>query len=778
MASPFHIFRKYQKSLLAVAGVVLMFVFVLGDPLSQYIRRSGVGQGAGEGRHPDDVAVRWNGGQLTNAEVSQLVMRRLIVNGFLRQVEYEGRYAAVQAGGEPRPLGVEMLSGAERPEQGVEQDVVQMRIFADTARAAGMSVSDENIVHYLDELGRNLVSADQIRAILARLQIGGRGANLDFVFDALREELLARNYLATYTFAFSTVLPEQRWADWLQVNDRVVVEAAAIPAESFVVDVPEPTDAELSAFFVTKAPIDGKPYNEREPLPEQYAGVELPSPSPGFAVPRRIALQFLRADYDRFLAQVEEQVTEEEIEKFYEDNKDPHFIRADTELLDEQDAAAASSSTNDAAAGENADAPPADDAKPAKDTQDAAAPATNDQSSLDQRPHRSVFRLAAFADEKADSEAVSATDAAVQTAGDAASDAASTVAPESGASQPESAAEGSPHADAEKPKEFQPLDEVRDEIRRQVAGLKVSEQLEKLMNSLESQLNESYSAYFNASLDAEAEETEPPPPPAELADLSPLAQKHSLTYEKTAPLSVRELRDLPVGKSARPDEGNLPVYYSVFGRDVELYKPFISFDLDNNHYLVMKTSDTPGRVLELNEIRDEVVRTWKLQKAADLALKRAEERAAQAQSTGRSLEDLFSDDKAVSVIKTDPFSFFTIGTVSRETGQTTFRLSQPEGIAAAGPAFMEKVFGLGADEVGAVFNHDHSIAYVVRVVEHQDTPAELRQAFLSEADTWYGLSATFRGHQRQAVGALLADMQESVGLKWERTPDQPQSETE
>ena len=37
MASPFHTFRKHQKALIAVAGVALMFVFVLADPLSNYM---------------------------------------------------------------------------------------------------------------------------------------------------------------------------------------------------------------------------------------------------------------------------------------------------------------------------------------------------------------------------------------------------------------------------------------------------------------------------------------------------------------------------------------------------------------------------------------------------------------------------------------------------------------------------------------------------------------------------------------------------------------------
>ena len=45
----------------------------------------------GGGRRPNDVAVKWNGGELTNAELGQLVVQRLIVNNFLRQVEGTGQ---------------------------------------------------------------------------------------------------------------------------------------------------------------------------------------------------------------------------------------------------------------------------------------------------------------------------------------------------------------------------------------------------------------------------------------------------------------------------------------------------------------------------------------------------------------------------------------------------------------------------------------------------------------------------------------------------------------
>ncbi|MEX2091407.1 MAG: hypothetical protein WD971_01955, partial [Pirellulales bacterium] len=681
MASPFRTFRKYQKSFLVVAGVILMFVFVLGDPLSQYLRSNSAGPG-GTGRSPNDVAVKWNGGQLTNAELGQMVVRRLVVNGFLRQVEAIGRQAAIDAGGEPQPLRVEMILGPERPQEGVERDMLRVRLFADAARKAGMAISDDHIVNYLQQLGRGYVSVDMLRQILSSMPVGGRQASIDFVIDALREEMLARNYLASYIFAFDTNLPEERWRDWLNVNDRVVVEAAAIPAESLLVDVKDPTAAELAAFF--------NEYKADEPMPDRSWGVELPSPNPAFAVPQKVAVQYLLADFNQFLAKVEDEVTDAEIEKFYEDKKDPYFIRAESLLGEPSDEAAGEAESKDSDA-KASEAAPTGDAKP--------APATNDESS---RPRANPFRLTAFAEETpAGGEADSKDDEAAAPNADS---------PSAAAAEPAPTAELD--APTEKLKQFQPLDEVRDQIRRELAQAKVAKQLEELMNALESELNESYTEYFGASLDAEAEGKTQPPPPAKLADLTPLAQKNGLVYQKTDPASWLQLRDTPVGESGKPDWGNVRFCNAIFARDFELYQPIATYDLDANRYLAMKTQDIPGKVPTLDEVRDQVVRAWKLRKAGELALKRAEDLAKQAQYKGGTLADAFADDSSIKIAKTDPFAYLTIGTVSRDTQQVqSFRLSEPDGIVAAGPKFMEKVFNLKDGEVAAAPNHDNSIVY-------------------------------------------------------------------
>ena len=85
MASPFRVFRKYQKTLLAVAGVVLMFVFVVGDSLMSYLGGSRHPR-ASEEHEASAVAVHWDGGKLTNKQVNDLVFRRRLLNSFLRNI--------------------------------------------------------------------------------------------------------------------------------------------------------------------------------------------------------------------------------------------------------------------------------------------------------------------------------------------------------------------------------------------------------------------------------------------------------------------------------------------------------------------------------------------------------------------------------------------------------------------------------------------------------------------------------------------------------------------
>src|SRR5262249_45352666 len=138
---------------------------------------------------------------------------------------------------------------------------------------------------------------------------------------------------------------------------------------------------------------------------------------------------------------------------------------------------------------------------------------------------------------------------------------------------------------------------------------------------------------------------------------------------------------------------------------------------------------------------------------------RAEELAKKATDSKEPLAKVFADDKNLKVIHTDPFSFLTGGDVSFVTGQQQpLRLSQPTDIVAPGPEFMKRVFELKDGEVAVAFNHDHSIAYVVRLVEHQPGANELRTAYLTEADRWPGFASFDQMHMQEAGGSVIRDI--------------------
>ncbi|MEM1304716.1 MAG: hypothetical protein AAGG46_07450, partial [Planctomycetota bacterium] len=383
MASPFKFYRKYTGAFMVFLTVMLMVAFGFGDLIGQ-----GGGGGYGPAADANEVAVAWEGGQLTNGEMRRLVSDRYVARAFHEAVLQLGNEAARVDGTIDLQLRVQPLLLPAIPEEGVERDVVNSKVFVDAAREAGMAVSDDAVKDFIRSLGRDKVRNEQLRLIIGQIARGqGRRLSVEYVFDLIRDALLARNYQQSYTYTLATVLPQQRYRDWLAVNDRLVVEAAVFPAERYLADTPEPTEVELEEFF--------DEYKGRQPLPDFIGRVELPSPTPGFAIPRRVSLQYLRADYQAAVERASENVTDEEIADYYEENKQ-QFVKADDLLSDggllggdlfeadtggESEASDATAEQESDAEESEADTSAAD--APAADGQDAEQPANGASSPAD-----------------------------------------------------------------------------------------------------------------------------------------------------------------------------------------------------------------------------------------------------------------------------------------------------------------------------------------------------------------------------------------------------------
>ncbi|HEX5470807.1 MAG TPA: hypothetical protein VFW73_02920, partial [Lacipirellulaceae bacterium] len=331
---------------------------------------------------------------------------------------------------------------------------------------------------------------------------------------------------------------------------------------------------------------------------------------------------------------------------------------------------------------------------------------------------------------------------------------------------------GEKSAAPQKPVQYQPLSEVKDEIRRTLAESKATDQLKKLSEDVQLQLESAFS-HYNDQLAGVTANEKPPEPSKSLTDLESIAKKDALKYGRTGAKSVLELRDLPVGKTYVLDSSQ-PLLSVLFAtHELDKYQPVRTVDVvSKDLFVAMKMSDTPERVPELSEVRAEVVRAWKNEQAEQLAKKHAEELAKKAQESKQPLTKFFADNKDVKVVRTDPFSELTGGEVSPVTNQVQpLRISQPDGLIAIGPEFLQRVFELKSGEVAVIMNHDNSIAYIVRIVEHQMPLQELHTAYLAEANSWLGENALAQMHRAELATSLESDVISRANLQWNRAPD-------
>lgn len=289
MESPFEFFRKHQKQALVFLFLTAMLAFTVGDPLMKLFSYARGGGSTGE-----ESLIESNAGKLTRTEVEQLMQRRGLVNRFL---EVAAREAGVPPNQAPQ-FG--------RPTQ---SEVVQGWLMRKEADRMGISVDDEDVGRFLDKTFRNKLTTSSFREVCKELRIAPAQ-----VFRALKEELQAIETAQLIRPAVPTP-PEELWRIYQKVHTRQKIEAAAIPVAAFVDQVGEPSEQEVAALFAK---------HKSEFDPRDNPGISLGGKyTPGFRQPRKVQLQYLALKYEDVEKQVaaEQVVTDEEIQKYYDDKK-------------------------------------------------------------------------------------------------------------------------------------------------------------------------------------------------------------------------------------------------------------------------------------------------------------------------------------------------------------------------------------------------------------------------------------------------------------------------
>ena len=186
-----------------------------------------------------------------------------------------------------------------------DESLVNSILLTDEAKRIGVVVSDESITEFLKRVTRDRVSGEQLTAMCRQV-----GANRATIFELLRSLLMARraeSMLASRPIA----TPAERWDYFLRLRERATAEITPVAVSDFISQVADPGDSVLRAFF--------DKYKNTEPLPG--------ASEPGFKAPAKAAVQYFVADYAKFFD--EAAVTEQEIEDYYEKNKDTLFLYTD-----------------------------------------------------------------------------------------------------------------------------------------------------------------------------------------------------------------------------------------------------------------------------------------------------------------------------------------------------------------------------------------------------------------------------------------------------------------
>ena len=358
MASSLSLFRKHQRVMIAVLGVLIMIAFSLGGLVSLEPVLFG-SRGPG-----NPVVATTSFGEYRESDLQSIEMQRQIAKDFVRRI----LYASI----EERQMSPQLQNSIERLLDMdligplTERSVIESRVLAELAREQGLVVDDGAITDFLRVLTGDMVPAQRFQEELSRMRIRGQQrVAKSMVYDALRTELLARNYKAMFASSLQ-ITPAQRWDYYQRLKRRVRAEMAPVAVADFLAQVPDPGDARLTAFF--------NDFKDVEPKPG--------SPDPGFKIPTRASVDYFVAHYEHFFDPAT--VTAADVKAHYEKFKD---VRYQYNALSESDLDEPEDKPEDKPATKPEDKPATkpDDKPPAK-PEDKPATKPEDKKPEDKKP--------------------------------------------------------------------------------------------------------------------------------------------------------------------------------------------------------------------------------------------------------------------------------------------------------------------------------------------------------------------------------------------------------
>jgi hypothetical protein len=260
-----------------------------------------------------------------------------------------------------------------------------------------------------------------------------------------------------------------------------------------------------------------------------------------------------------------------------------------------------------------------------------------------------------------------------------------------------------------------------------------------------------------------------------------------MKHEITGLIDRREAETYPVISLARA--GSNPTSSTeakgfadvVFGPKSMLYESFEMSDILGDRYLGRKIADEPPHVADLKEVRDNVVRAWKLEKARPLAKKAAEEYAAKLRSLGGHIKELSVESRPVLTVESATKSQPGIPIPSPYPGLIPDRrgpsvASEIRQIPKASPELMDALFALKPGDVAVESDLPQSTYYILTLESRQPVTYQSLMGPNGSLASYWG--ETEMDLRRKIVTEAMDRLREQAGYKPQNYPDDKNKDDE
>jgi hypothetical protein len=308
--------------------------------------------------------------------------------------------------------------------------------------------------------------------------------------------------------------------------------------------------------------------------------------------------------------------------------------------------------------------------------------------------------------------------------------------------------------------------------------------MDKALSAARSEIETFYKSnlVWNLTPPAERDPADKPTPP----DFSDLTSSYAgLSVGSTGMVDEVSVQEHELGQLYEPSYGGMPISFAdiAFGEEVDAYKSrvFPRQGFGDVKFLFWKVDEKEADVPKLEDIRDEVVRAWKMQedRAVKLAIEAGQRYAQQAREQRKTLSEIAAGRPDLEVLETDEISWMTTGSLSVNTGGQVYAtpIAQVEG---AGHEFRQVMFRLEPGQIDVAANQPLTTVYVIRIISQSPDEEVLREQFVQiNASSLIArgqsnpLGYLARTESDRLLGQWYQGLLDEIDFQWVRDPQGP-----